>query len=401
MTFPRSALALALALITWSSPAFAQSADDFDPNEDDEFEFEDLADPGADKGSDSPSDAEGEDDSERIEEDDDLDMLGDPDDEEIESFEAIDEDEEDEPFDLLDGEEDASEALPGQDTAATYRDALSRFGKLEPDEELQSWEIYLAQYPKTLFRKAIDQRMEEVMGSLYGTRIGGKQGSVDALNAEVALSTGMLLENINPRTRLAAAFEWGLPDYINLAADYEHALSRTFSIHAGVRNRYSGWSIEPGVHWALVKSTRTQTLVTFIGDFHFNTNPAYGGIRPQIAFGKRFGDRLDLQAQFGPDLEFRQPFDVRIVGGANATVRASEVVGIFLETMVHMKNFNWDDGAFTFNTVTFGMKFYPGANDQDKANNVEANFGATVPYARNYWQYHFGSLMGQANIFLD
>ena len=397
MTFPRTALTrfLTLALLAFSAPALAQSTDDFDPEEGDEFEFEDLADPGTN----DTTGSEGDEESERIEEDDDLDMLGDPDDDELEGFEdALDG--EDEPFDLLDGEEDAGEILPGQDTAAAYRAALARLEKQAPDEELQGWEAYLAEYPNTLFRKAIEQRMEEVEQSLYGMRIGQQGGGVDALNAEIPLSTGMLLENINPRTRLAAGFEWGLPNYINLMADYEHAVSRTFSFHAGVRNRYSGYSIEPGVHWAMVKSTRTQTIVTLIGDLHFNTVPAYAGIRPQLAIGKKFGDRLDLQAQLGPDIEFRSPLDLRIVGGFNATIHASEVVGIFLESMVHMKNFQWDNGAFTFNTITFGLKFYPGAND-DGPKNTEANFGGTVPYWNNYWQFHFGSLMGQANIFLD
>ncbi|MFT4625144.1 MAG: hypothetical protein ACI8PZ_003810 [Myxococcota bacterium] len=401
---------LALAFLVWSPGAMAQSTDDFDPD-DDEFEFDDLDDPdnadtveGEEEEEEAePSEgAEGTDDG-RLEEDDDLDFIGDPDDEEIQSFEdALGDDEDDDEFDLLDGEEDASVALPGQDTAAAYRAAQTQFERLPADEELQSWEAYMAQYPNTLFRTAIEQRMDGLMKELYGTRIERGGGEIDALNAEVPISTGMMLENINPRTRIQAGFEWGLPDYINLMADYEHALGRTFSFHAGVRRRYSGWSIEPGVHWALVKSTRTQTLVTLIGDFHLNANPAYAGIRPQLAIGKRFGDKLDLQAQFGPDFEFRTPLDLRLVGGANATFRASEVVGIFVEGSLHMKNFNWDNGPFAFNVVTFGMKFFPGkVGDDEGGSNVEANFGGTVPFQYNYWQYHFGSLMGQANVFLD
>jgi hypothetical protein len=57
----------------------------------------------------------------------------------------------------------------------------------------------------------------------------------------------------------------------------------------------------------------------------------------------------------------------------------------------------FEGGLFRFNVVDFGMKFFPGASD---ARNMEVNFGATVPYMQQWWQFHYGSVMGQFNYYL-
>ena len=406
---PLPALLLA-TFVAGPGVAFAQDGDDGDLLDEDVDIFEDDGEEDLDwpdEDLEDLQDAElpdaGEDDSEgRIEEDDDLDTLGDEETDDGALDEFV-EDEEDS-FDLLDDEKE-EEVSVGSDTAQIYRDAQAAARQMAADEEVAAWEEYLATYPDTAFRQRIEDRIDSLMDSLYTTRIDSGEVEVDALDEEIYLAQALLLENINPRSRLQAAFEWGLPSYINLVVDYEHALRRDLSVHAGVRRRYHGWSIEPGVRWAIIKSSRTQSIFTFIGDVHFNTNPAYPGIRPQLAYGKKFG-KLDAQVQGGVDFEVRDPLGLRVIGGASATYLASNTVGMFLESSVHMKNFGWEGGIFRFNVVTFGMKFFPGRRAADgvdpQANRQsEVNVGASVPYTTNYWQYHYGSIMGQVNYYTD
>lgn len=381
--------AIALVALAVAPSAFAQSQDD-DDDAKDEDEKEDAP---------KEEDLLDEDDDVFGEEDDDLmiptvDRINEAD--QLGNLEQKAEDEATEAF--RDPEEDAIDLLgeetttvvtgPGADTDLIYRTAASKYATMTPDEEVAAWEAYLARYTNTSFRKRIDDRVSTLMESMYG-RSAATVSSIDQQDAELGFSQALLLENIDPRTRLQAAFEWGIPTYFNLAADYEHALSRRFSLHGGIRRRYAGWSIEPGVHWALIKSTRTDTLVTVIGDLHLNTNPAFLGIRPQLAFGKQVGS-FDLQAQAGPDVTVGTPkVGVGVVGGAAVTFLASDTVALFLETGITAKDFAWEGAAFQFDTATFGMKFFPTAKNR-RAD--EINAGATVPYVTRYWQYHYGSL---------
>jgi hypothetical protein len=329
---------------------------------------------------------------ERLEEDDNLDLL-----EEEEEFEFSDEEVESD--DLL-GEE--GEAPPGQtpgaDTAALFRVQQDLAAKLPTDEAVQSWEAYLEQYPGTVFRNRIVEIIDGLMNQLYDSSEIGIKPSSNALTQEIYFSQSMLLENLNPRTRIQAGFEWGLPDYINLFVDYEKAIARDFSVHGALRHRYTGWNLETGGRLALHKSVRTQSILTVIGDLHFNTNPAFVGIRPQIAYGQRFG-KLDVQAQGGLDLELRKFAGLRVVGGANITYRAAETVALFLETNLNMKNFEWENGPFRFNVLTFGLKFFP-SKETGKVEDLEINMGTSVPYSSNYWMYHYGSIMVQTNYYL-
>ncbi len=369
-----------------AAPA-ARAQDDFDLDDDD-FTFE----------GDEPE----QDDGQRLEGPDDLDAADDESDESLEEF--FDPDEADE--DLL-GDEGEPSASDSGDTPALYRETLDRVKGLPPDEEIQEWEQYLQTWPNTPFRDRISKRIAELESQMYQSDIIEDRGPVDAMQQEIHFSQALLLENIDPRTRLQLGAEWGLPDYINLFADYEHQIVRKFSVHAGVRRRYSGYSLETGARWAVVKSTRTRTLVTGIVDFHYNANPAWPGLRPQLALGKRFGDALDAQILAGADLQlyaFDSGMPVWIIGGASATYRASDIVRIFLETGWNMRALSTANDAyfFRFNTATFGMKFFPKKDRRTQAtsDDVEVNMGASVPYSYNYWTYHLGSVMVQSNMYL-
>jgi hypothetical protein len=321
----------------------------------------------------------------------------------LEDFRDVDDDE-----DLLG---DEPQGPTSGDTEQVYRAAMNKLSALEPDEELAGWEAYLGLYPNSVYRTRIENRMEELTDKMYEVGIGGPKQEVDALKAEIGFAQGLQIENIDPRTRLQVGFEMGLPNYVNLVADYERQLMRNFSFHAGLKRRYTGYNGEVGVHWALVKSVRTKMLVTLIGDVRFNTIPFYPGLRPQLAVGKRFG-RLDAQLQAGADLTYRtwtDPFgdaasavQPAIVGGASLFYAANDQVGAFVESNTYMKELAADGafegGLFRFNVVTFGLKFFPtskGSPSRDK----EVNFGATVPYMQQWWQFHYGSIMGQFNYY--
>ena len=88
-----------------------------------------------------------------------------------------------------------------------------------------------------------------------------------------------------------------------------------------------------------MKSSRTQTLFTGIMDFRMALSPAYLAVRPQVAFGQRFGEQLDVQAQVGIDYELRSGSQVRIIGGVNVTGRIDERVAVFVETNYNAKGF--------------------------------------------------------------
>ncbi len=297
---------------------------------------------------------------------------------------------------LGDDEEDV--AVAGGDTASDYRAAVADAKGLSTDDETAFWEEYLGRYPNSQFQSQVRARLDQLMDEMYNRKI-STGGTVDAMDEEVRIAQGLLLENLNPRTRLQLGLEWGTPDWINLQADYEHALMRTLSIHGGVRHRYTGWGFDAGPRWAFVKSTRTQTVVSLLGDLHFNTNPAFMSIRPQLAAGKRFGP-VDAQLQGGIDVELRSGIEYRVIGGANVTWRASDAFGVFAETATTLKNFSWEGSSvFNFNTITLGMKFFPLPKEQ--SGDLDVNLAATAPYSQSYWQYHFGGVDAQMNYWMD
>jgi hypothetical protein len=301
--------------------------------------------------------------------------------------------------DRLDLEDEDPNGASG-DSEALYRKTMERLATLDLDEQIEGWEQYLAQFPTTPYRTRIEKTIEDLTDQLYARQPGARPGTVDAKDTELEFSHPLQLENFNPRTRFQAAFEYGLPDYANLVLDYEHALRRNFSIHGGVRRRYLGFNAEVGARYAFVKSPRTQVLVTGMLDVRANANPFYPGIRPQLAVGKRFG-KLDAGIIGGTDLTIFQGVVANLTGGATLHYAFSDRVGGFAETYAYVRTLGPDElfqgGVFTFDVLTFGLKFYPGKEGTPR--DKEVNFGATVPYAQQYWQFHYGSIMGQFNYY--
>jgi hypothetical protein len=330
------------------------------------------------------------------------------------SEEALDDldfgtDQEDE-FNFDDEEEAVPIGGPGQDTARIYRDFKNNIEDLGPDEEIIQWEQYLSQYPNSLFKDHIQRRVDELTEFQYSERVpddldGGFSDIVDAGRREIELMAPRHLASIDPRNKMRAGFEWGYPEYLNLFADYESQIQRKWSWHVGIIRRYTGWNLEGGTKYALVKSARTNFIVTGIFDFHLNTLPVFPAVRPQIGVGKRFivaGQPLDLQVVGGMDIELRltEQMDFVTIGGLNATYAASDKVAFFIESSVVAKDFFWDTGInsgfFRFPLLTFGITFWAG---QD--NNITSSIAANAPYAYSYWGHHFGGVMGDFNMYRD
>lgn len=313
--------------------------------------------------------------------------------------------------DLIDDLEELGEDTvqsEGQDNSQIYRDAVNRSKELSPEDELIAWERYLEKYPKSLFRDRIDARVDELNEQLYADRIDtGDEGYKDAKDRELYFAQPILLENIDPRTRLRVSAELGLPSYLGGIIDYEHALQRNLSVHAGLRKRYTGGSLEAGAKYALVKSSRLNLIVTGIADVHLNTNPGFVGLRPALGAGKRFelaGRPLDVQMQLMLDAELgRGVPSVRYGGGLNAYYQVSDVVAFFGEGSFNYKALDLGEeadalgaGSFGFHVVSFGLRFTPASAKYSKV-----SLNANLPVAYRYWSYHFGSVQAEGNLYFD
>ena len=108
----------------------------------------------------------------------------------------------------------------GEDDADIYREFEEELERLDPAEEAISWQEYLEEYPKSIFRPAIEQRIEELEGELYGERIESQfdRQSGDG-NAEIKLTQPVFLSNIDPRQKFHVGFEMGMPSTFNLLLD--------------------------------------------------------------------------------------------------------------------------------------------------------------------------------------
>lgn len=382
-----------------TAPAYAQDEDEDDDEidfTDDTFDLDEFEDDDADEGDDIEIERLDEgDDLELEDEFDDDDYGGDIEGEELDFGDELDEIGDDE----IGGE--------GMDNVQIYRDFIDAMDDLGPEEELISWEGYLAEYPNTLFRDRIEARMEEISEDVYGERIEtGNEGYEDAKDREIGLTSPQLIESVDPRTKIRAGAELGFlgPGWVSGMIDAEYQLHRQASAHVGFRRRYTGGSIEFGGKVAPIKSARMNLVVSGILDFHYNIDPGFLGIRPQVAAGKRFevaGNPLDVLGQAGVDWEIGRlegsPFgSVRYIGGFHVSYAPSDVVAGFVEGSINMKGSGDPDlPAFAFNVVTFGLKFSPPA--------VPAYIGlnANVPAHYNYWGYHFGAVQFDGVWYLD
>lgn len=296
----------------------------------------------------------------------------------------------------------------GQDDARIYREAVDKTKNMDPDQEILEWERYLKKYPDSLFRGRIQERIEELSASMFDTRLGqsSEGGLLDAGRAELRFAQPVQLESIDPRTKLRIGFELGFPEYLGFNADYEHQILRNLSVHGGFADRYTGENFEVGARYALIKSARTNTLLTGIFDTRFNLKAETGfhvGLRPVIGFGQRFDvmDGLDVQAQLGVDLPlgYGSRFAPRYVSGLNVSLALSESLRVFGETSSTIQDPFTSEVAssFRFNVLTFGAKYI--ARKGKTTDFAEIGAAATLPYDASYWGYHYGTIGADGHLY--
>jgi len=303
---------------------------------------------------------------------------------------------------------------PGEDTAELYRAQQQKNRDLNAEDELLAWERYLEKYPKSLFRDRIDARMEDLSANLFRERVpGSDKGAVkkDAALSELNFSRPQQWASVDPRSRLTAGVELGIPDWFAPKLTYEHAFSRELSVTAGMQQDLVNYALLGGVKYAVLKSARTGTIVTAGTDFKLYTDPSFPDLHPWIGAGQRFPVLfgLDVQAQVGADLEIRSPFATRYEAGLAAELRASEVVSAFVETSMDVKypggvpySFTGADGQTStmstesgsrFVVATFGLRFQAAKpKNADGDGRIDVGLGANVPASANYWGFYNGAV---------
>ncbi|MEC7987360.1 MAG: hypothetical protein VX278_19470, partial [Myxococcota bacterium] len=116
--------------------------------------------------------------------------------------------------------------------------------------------------------------------------------------------------------------------------------------------------------------------------------------------------RLDIMGQIGTEIQTHGGIQALLISGAQVMFVASETVRIYVEGNTYMKGFlNEDIKPFSFNTVTFGLKFRERLEgtrfSKESRNRFEAGIGTTIPAHYSYWRYHYGSITGDVNLFMD
>ncbi len=298
---------------------------------------------------------------------------------------------------------------PGEDTAQIYRDFQKKVSELNADEEQIKWEEYLNKYPNSMFKDRIQSRMDDLSNAMYGERIKGPNDTaVDAKDKEIQFATGWHLMGPDPRSKISAGFEIGIPSWFGLHGDFEYQILRSFSAHAGVDHGLGGWEIKGGAKYSLIKSARTNTILTAAVDLGLETAPAnlYPTVSPTIAFGQRFKvlNGLDVCAQVSLVPEFHQPLTSRYLGGVSAELRANDTVYAFVESAVNLSPVDSGQSSpklFSFDTASFGLRFVPTKHVQDNGSGkAEIGLGANIPYYHDYWSLYQGAVNADVNYYL-
>lgn len=307
--------------------------------------------------------------------------------------------------DLFGAERDTrSEVLaPGTDNVRIYRDQQKAFAELPADEEVMAWEAYLAEYPASIFRERIMARMDELQDAQYKDRIirDEERSGKDPAQAEILLAQPLHMPSINPRTRVGLGLDLGFGAgtlYTGGRANFEYALLRNLSIGAGLGGGYNGWGLEFGAHYAPVKSAKDKLIFTILADFKLNFAPFFFQIRPQLALAKVVGP-AQIMLSVGTEIGTRPGESVAILGGAHVHVRVAEAVAVFAETEIYARNLSREGGAFLFENVTVGLRFYPKMKKrQDDPIQIDA--GGTAAVASQYLQYYLGAVGLQGQYFI-
>lgn len=314
------------------------------------------------------------------------------------------EDEEEPGDDLLKDDEERSDDLlaPGTDSARIYREAQESMEKMSADEEVMAWEAYLQKYPNSIFREAVETRIDELDKSQYagGIKRPGAPDAADADQQELNFSQPFRLSNVNPRTRAMASFDVGVPLFAQATLDFEYAFKRNISLHGGVAGRYQGWGLEVGPRFAFVKSTRLGLVGTFSADMRLNFGPIGFAVRPQLGFGKIAGP-AQIMLTFGADVTAARRANVDLFGGLHVGVRFAPSVGMYVESDFIVSQLTRPAGASAFQSISVGFKFYPmNKKKAPVADPLEIGAGANLAAFSRYTGYYVGGFQAMGVYYL-
>lgn len=393
-------LLLAFALVG-ASPAWAKDKDDKKEKSEEEEEDDKLGAPGeAGPDEDDFKEEDEEDDApppKRLDEGD-TEEPGEDNSDDIDFSDTGDDDE----IDFKDDSEQETVAArgPGEDTAQLYRDQQKKCQEMNPDEEQIAWEEYLKKYPKSLFKDRIETRMEELSNLMFSERVEGSDKGAnpdrDAALRELNFATPMSFRSVDPRSKITAGVELGLPNWFGGNLDLEWGIKRNWSVHGGLGRGFAGGEVVAGTKYSLVKSSRTGSILTGGVDLNLNMGPAFLALDPWVGFGQRIRmlDGLDLQLNLGVPLELREVFVPRLSTNFSAELHANQTVSVFLNTNIDAKYLGGaDTPTFKFMTGALGLKF-TGAKGKgvDKNGRLLIDVGANAPYNHAYWGFYRGAI---------
>lgn len=311
--------------------------------------------------------------------------------------------------DLFGDERTTADAIrePGQDTTDIYRAALRDVRGMPPDEEVMAWEDYLETYPNALSRARIEARIQELVDKQFdaaarGGSIDGEavEGTVDLSQRELLMVSPLRLPALNPRSRVLAGFVFGYPIHIEAWADFEYAILRKLSVHAGVWGRYQGWGLEFGVKGSPVKSGRDRVVFTPALDLRLNFGPLLFAVRPQLGVGAIVSERVQILANFGSEIQANAQSSVAVFGGLHLSFRLAPPVALFVESDVYARRLTRPDGAFVFANTAVGLRFFPRLKNRTN-DPLEVIAAGMVRSASRYTEYYQGAVAVQAAYYLD
>jgi hypothetical protein len=176
----RTASRFLLASLCVLSPA-AALAQQTPPDDDDDFEFDDGDSPTPPKKDPPPPEPEGPE-----ERDDEIDF---EDDTKTPSKPDLLEDDEDD-------RNDADLLGAGMDNVKIYEEEAKRVEDMPSDEEVMAWEAYLQRYPESLYRKRIEERIDDLVAEQFKMRISGRAGQKTIVDTDeiLVLEEGRIVE---------------------------------------------------------------------------------------------------------------------------------------------------------------------------------------------------------------
>ena len=296
---------------------------------------------------------------------------------------------------------------PGEDNADLYRKQQQKVKDVTAVEEAFAWEGYLKRYPQSLFKDRIQSRMDDLEAETYRERVpGSDRGATleDAAQRELNFAQPIQFASVDPRSRVRAGVELGIPNWFAPRFDFEYAVKRDLSVHGGLSRELTNSALNAGAKYALVKSARTGTLVTGGADVRLYTSPSFLGLHPWVGVGQRFDvlGGLDVQGSLGVDAEVREAFALRYEANAGAALQASPIVSAFVVTSTDTKYLKNDAvDPFRFMVASFGMKFQAvKPKNAEGDGRLDVHLAANIPYAYKYWGFYEGAVTIGADWYL-